>query len=136
MDRTIRIVTYSTIAIVFILPIILFIRSGWDAALFLLYYILGVTGCMIVFKVLSLYLPAVWAFIIIGGCFIIAMHMIIQSWVFTVLVTLLVAGLIFVYFMGWHKMLTYIFVGGIIALLTYAIEFDGFHEVLEVSESA
>src|SRR5699024_10914549 len=135
MDRTIRIVTYSTIAIVFILPIILFIRSGWDAALFLLYYILGVAGCMIVIKVLSIYLPTVWVFLISGCCFIIAMHMIIQSWVFSVLVSLLVAGLIFVYFMGWHKMLTYIFVGGIIALLTYAIEFDGFHEVLEVSES-
>lgn len=136
MDKTIRIVTYTTIAAVFILPIIMLFISGWEGTQFLLYYVLGWASLTFVIGILRKFLSKQWVYIIMVAALIVFLHFLIQSWIFTSIMSILAIIFFVVYFKLHHIGLTYIVIVLAITLWVYIISFDGFHVVPEVSDSA
>lgn len=137
MDKTIRIVTYSTIGLVIILPVILFfVGGGWLAVKATLAYIAVVMGVFVLIFLLRKFLSDGWVYSIMTMLFITVLHFFIESWLFDFF-TVLLAGVYYVVSVKLDKkVLSYLVMGCFFALLIYATAFDSFHEVPEITASA
>lgn len=136
MDKTIRIVTYSTIGIICMLPFMIFlIGGGWWAVKVFLLFSLGMAGLFLLVNMLNKFLSVEWVYSIMVLLLIIALHFLIESWLFDVLTVILAVIFYVVTFKLNKKVWSYGVIFAFVLLWVYAYSFDGFHVVPDISES-
>lgn len=134
MKKKISATTYSTIALVGIAACIGFLSSGWKDIWSLFYFILGILIFAAITILLTKLIPEVWVMVIVAVSVIIFLHVDIQSWLFTIIISCLAILLIFTHFKLHRSILSFSLFIIIIALYFYASEFGGFQQEVLVTD--
>lgn len=132
MDKKVRIVTYSTISIVIILPMIMFlVGGGWAALKFILF----VASAWVLIFLLNKFLPVEKVYGIFVLLWLIASHFLVGSWLFDGLLAVLAIIFYIVTFKLEKKGWSYVIAFALLLLCVYAYSLDGFHVVPDISHA-
>jgi|SRR5699024_2995804 len=96
--KLISIVTYGTIAILGILIFILMLNTAWSNLSSSLYFLLGMIVYTVILAIIYKLLSSVGMYATVGVTVIILVHIQLNSWLFTVILSCLTGLLLFLYY--------------------------------------